>query len=61
VKQDSRAAHNPRRVVEETDAISSRDLNLEQIHSAVCFNRSSADDLSLWPSDHAGVWVDLQM
>jgi hypothetical protein len=26
---------------------------------AVCFNRPSADDPSLWPSDHAGVWADL--
>ncbi|HZR61965.1 MAG TPA: endonuclease/exonuclease/phosphatase family protein [Xanthobacteraceae bacterium] len=28
--------------------------------SGVCFNRSSADDPSLWPSDHAGVWADLE-
>jgi endonuclease/exonuclease/phosphatase family metal-dependent hydrolase len=28
--------------------------------SGVCFNRASADDPSLWPSDHAGVWADLE-
>src|SRR6266568_4591305 len=29
---------------------------IEALASAVCFNRPSADDPSLWPSDHAGVW-----
>ena len=29
--------------------------------SEVCFNRPSPDDPSLWPSDHAGVWADLQI
>jgi beta-glucosidase len=29
--------------------------------SEVCFNRPSVDDPSLWPSDHAGVWADLQI
>jgi endonuclease/exonuclease/phosphatase family metal-dependent hydrolase len=28
--------------------------------SAVCFSRASPDDPSLWPSDHAGVWADLE-
>lgn len=27
--------------------------------SGVCFNTPSADDPTLWPSDHAGVWADL--
>jgi endonuclease/exonuclease/phosphatase family metal-dependent hydrolase len=27
--------------------------------SGVCFNTPSATDLTLWPSDHAGVWADL--
>ena len=27
--------------------------------SGVCFNTPSPDDLTLWPSDHAGVWADL--
>ena len=31
------------------------------IESGVCFNRSSASDASLWPSDHAGVWADLDI
>jgi endonuclease/exonuclease/phosphatase family metal-dependent hydrolase len=34
---------------------------IEALASAVCFNRPSPDDLSLWPSDHAGVWADLQI
>jgi len=34
---------------------------IEALASAVCFNRPSADDPSLWPSDHAGVWADLQI
>jgi hypothetical protein len=29
--------------------------------SGVCFDRSSPKDSSLWPSDHAGVWADLEM
>ena len=29
--------------------------------SGVCFNRPSPDDPSLWPSDHAGVWADLEL
>jgi endonuclease/exonuclease/phosphatase family metal-dependent hydrolase len=34
---------------------------IEIVASGVCFNRASADDASLWPSDHAGVWADLQI
>jgi endonuclease/exonuclease/phosphatase family metal-dependent hydrolase len=34
---------------------------IEIVASGVCFNRASADDPSLWPSDHAGVWADLQI
>jgi endonuclease/exonuclease/phosphatase family metal-dependent hydrolase len=29
--------------------------------SGVCFDRPSPDDPSLWPSDHAGVWADLEI
>ena len=29
--------------------------------SGVCFDQPSADDPSLWPSDHAGVWADLEL
>jgi endonuclease/exonuclease/phosphatase family metal-dependent hydrolase len=29
--------------------------------SEVCFNQASARDASLYPSDHAGVWADLQL
>jgi endonuclease/exonuclease/phosphatase family metal-dependent hydrolase len=29
--------------------------------SAVCFNQPSDTDPSLWPSDHAGVWADLDV
>ncbi len=28
--------------------------------SGVCFNRPDENDPTLWPSDHAGVWADLQ-
>ena len=28
--------------------------------SEVCFNKPSLDDYSLWPSDHMGVWADLE-
>jgi endonuclease/exonuclease/phosphatase family metal-dependent hydrolase len=30
------------------------------VESRVCFNQADADDPSLWPSDHAGVWADLE-
>ncbi|MFT5446116.1 MAG: endonuclease/exonuclease/phosphatase family metal-dependent hydrolase [Gammaproteobacteria bacterium] len=33
---------------------------LECINSAVCFNEPDACDGTLWPSDHAGLWADLQ-
>jgi len=29
--------------------------------SGVCFDQPSPDDPSLWPSDHAGVWADLDV
>ena len=32
---------------------------LEVLASKVCFNRPSASDPTLFPSDHAGVWADL--
>ena len=34
--------------------------NLEVATSEVCFNRPHPDDSTLWPSDHAGVWADLE-
>jgi endonuclease/exonuclease/phosphatase family metal-dependent hydrolase len=34
---------------------------IEILASAVCFNRPSLEDPSLWPSDHAGVWADLRV
>jgi endonuclease/exonuclease/phosphatase family metal-dependent hydrolase len=34
---------------------------IEIVASEVCFDRRSPDDPSLWPSDHAGVWADLQI
>lgn len=33
---------------------------LECTGSAVAFNKSHPDDPTLWPSDHAGLWADLQ-
>jgi endonuclease/exonuclease/phosphatase family metal-dependent hydrolase len=33
---------------------------VEVVASGVCFDRASPDDPSLWPSDHAGVWADLE-
>jgi endonuclease/exonuclease/phosphatase family metal-dependent hydrolase len=33
---------------------------IEIVGGGVCFNRASSDDPSLWPSDHAGVWADLE-
>jgi endonuclease/exonuclease/phosphatase family metal-dependent hydrolase len=32
---------------------------LEVLASKVCFDRPSASDATLYPSDHAGVWADL--
>jgi endonuclease/exonuclease/phosphatase family metal-dependent hydrolase len=34
---------------------------LDILASGVCFNTPSVDDETLWPSDHAGVWADLQL
>jgi endonuclease/exonuclease/phosphatase family metal-dependent hydrolase len=31
------------------------------IDSGICFNQPSPEDSSLWPSDHAGVWADLEI
>jgi endonuclease/exonuclease/phosphatase family metal-dependent hydrolase len=31
------------------------------IDSRVCFNQGSPGDPTLWPSDHAGVWADLDL
>jgi endonuclease/exonuclease/phosphatase family metal-dependent hydrolase len=31
------------------------------VASGVCFNKPSSDDPSLWPSDHAGVWADVEL
>jgi len=28
--------------------------------SALCFNQPASDDPTLWPSDHVGVWADLE-
>lgn len=33
---------------------------LEIQASGICFNKPSAADLTLWPSDHAGVWAELK-
>ena len=30
------------------------------VASGVCFNQPSLEDPSLWPSDHIGVWADLE-
>ncbi|HEX9143870.1 MAG TPA: endonuclease/exonuclease/phosphatase family protein [Candidatus Binatia bacterium] len=29
--------------------------------SGLCFNRPAPDDPTLWPSDHVGVWADLEL
>lgn len=29
--------------------------------SGLCFNKPAADNPNLWPSDHAGVWADLEL
>ena len=34
---------------------------LRVVASEVCFNQPSARDATLWPSDHAGVWADLEI
>ena len=33
---------------------------IETVASGVCFDKPDPNDLSLWPSDHAGVWADLE-
>ncbi|MCH8062574.1 MAG: endonuclease/exonuclease/phosphatase family protein [Chloroflexi bacterium] len=34
---------------------------LEVRESMVCFNKPSPTDPTLWPSDHAGVWADIDL
>ncbi|MCC7486473.1 MAG: endonuclease/exonuclease/phosphatase family protein [Burkholderiales bacterium] len=34
---------------------------LAVVESRVCFDRASPADPALWPSDHAGVWADLEV
>jgi endonuclease/exonuclease/phosphatase family metal-dependent hydrolase len=34
---------------------------LQVVDSRVCFNRPDPRDSTLWPSDHAGVWADLEI
>ena len=34
---------------------------LTVVDSRVCFNQPSPSDPALWPSDHAGVWADLEL
>jgi endonuclease/exonuclease/phosphatase family metal-dependent hydrolase len=34
---------------------------LKVVESGVCFNQGSPADATLWPSDHAGVWADLEL
>jgi endonuclease/exonuclease/phosphatase family metal-dependent hydrolase len=34
---------------------------LQAADSRVCFNRPDPRDSTLWPSDHAGVWADLEI
>ena len=34
---------------------------LRVVESRVCFNQPSPSDATLWPSDHAGVWADLEL
>lgn len=31
------------------------------VASGTCFDRPSPDDPSLWPSDHVGVWADIEL
>jgi endonuclease/exonuclease/phosphatase family metal-dependent hydrolase len=37
----------------------SESINLRA--SGVCFNQPAKEDLELWPSDHVGVWADLEI
>jgi endonuclease/exonuclease/phosphatase family metal-dependent hydrolase len=34
---------------------------LTVLESRVCFNQPSPSDRTVWPSDHAGVWADLEL
>jgi beta-glucosidase len=34
---------------------------IDVVASEVCFNRPASDDPTLWPSDHSGVWADLNL
>ena len=34
---------------------------IEVTASGVCFDKPSPADPTLWPSDHAGVWADLEI
>src|SRR5262245_45463208 len=34
--------------------------SIEVKASGLCFNKPSADNPDLWPSDHVGVWADLE-
>lgn len=34
--------------------------SIKVLRSGVCFNKPAADDPTLWPSDHVGVWADLE-
>jgi len=34
---------------------------LTVVESRVCFNQAAPSDPTLWPSDHAGVWADLEL
>lgn len=33
---------------------------MKTLTSSVCFDRPAENDPSLWPSDHAGVWADIE-
>lgn len=35
--------------------------NVKVLESGVCLDKGSPRDASLWPSDHAGVWADLEV
>jgi hypothetical protein len=34
---------------------------LKILASGTCFDKPNSDDASLWPSDHAGVWADIEL
>jgi len=34
--------------------------SLKVLGSGLCFNKPAANDSTLWPSDHVGVWADLE-